>query len=55
MAGLQSSNIIREDQPRTNLNNVNIRCCMTLNRQSQGKGHMWTSYFIEVVKVYYAH
>ena len=37
MTGLQSGNIIGKDPPRTNINaEVNIKYCMTLNRQSQG-------------------
>ena len=37
MAGLQSSNIIWEDPPRTNVNTkVYITYCMTLNGQIQG-------------------
>ena len=37
MTGLQSINIIGEDLSRKNINaEVNIRYCMTLNRQSQG-------------------
>ena len=47
MDGLQSGNIIGEDPLRTNITaKVNIRHCMTLNRQSQDR----TS--LEFLKVY---
>ena len=37
MTGLQSGNIIGKDPSITNINAiVNIKYCMTLNRQSQG-------------------
>ena len=37
MTGLQSGNIIGKDPPKTNINaEVNIKYCMTLNRQRQG-------------------
>ena len=58
MAGLQSGNIIWEEQLRTNFTAmVNLRhmYCMTLDGQSQGQGFKRRSYFSRSRQCLYAH